>query len=112
MIETMLVHTYDTRPFEADVTWSPPEVNGCPILYYRVTYVLTNLGMCGPISGSLRMFRFAGNTSHWFIRLSNLEPYSTYDVYVQAVSDAGMAPVATRSFQTRAAGKVVYLILQ
>eukprot|EP00057_Strongylocentrotus_purpuratus_P031007 XP_783327.2 PREDICTED: receptor-type tyrosine-protein phosphatase F [Strongylocentrotus purpuratus] len=103
VIETMLVHTYDTRPFEADVTWSPPEVNGCPILYYRVTYVLTNLGMCGPISSSLRMFRFAGNTSHWFIRLSNLEPYSTYDVYVQAVSDAGMAPVATRSFQTRAA---------
>ena len=41
VIETMLVHTYDTRPFEADVTWSPPEVNGCPILYYQVTYVLT-----------------------------------------------------------------------
>ncbi|XP_063963207.1 receptor-type tyrosine-protein phosphatase delta-like [Lytechinus pictus] len=111
MIETMFVHTYASRPFEADVTWSPPEVNGCPIIHYRVTYVLTNLGLCEAISSNMQVLQFAGNTSLWFIRLSNLEPYSRYEVNVQAVSDAGMAPVAVRSFQTQPAapGQVQFI---
>ncbi|XP_071485064.1 receptor-type tyrosine-protein phosphatase delta-like [Diadema antillarum] len=102
-IENMAVHTYPSRPFEADVTWSPPEAVSCPILYYKVSYVLLNKGMCEAVSSRLRQLTHAGNTSHWFIRLSNLQPFSSYEVYVQAVSDAGMAPVAKRRFQTQAA---------
>ncbi|XP_038064405.1 phosphatidylinositol phosphatase PTPRQ-like [Patiria miniata] len=76
----------DDNPNALLVTWDVPYEVYCPIDYYEVSYKLLYKFQCE--DGNMERIG-AANTTETAYTITGLLPYSTYDVYVRAHSEAG-----------------------